>query len=364
MSLPRHPFFEERCAGVLLHLTSLPDGGRSLSEACAFADWLASAGFRWWQMLPIGPLPDNSHSPYSAKSSFCRGDYLEGKWDAFRKHCQGLGIRLMGDLPIFVPADSDDVLEKPELFRLDNLGRPEVQTGVPPDCFSATGQLWGHPHYDWPAHRAENFEWWVRRIQTQLEWFDAVRVDHFIGFYHAYEIEGQAQTAESGSWQLAPGREILQALVDARLGGALPLVAEDLGLLTPEVDALRDDFGLPGMRLLQNGDELDEVFAVAYTGTHDNNTTLGWLDGFAERGLSSPFSSLGQALQTLWHSDPALAITPMQDLLGLGASARMNIPGAIVDQWAWKLPQGSLSIALADQIRERLDHVERLVTKL
>ena len=163
---------------------------------------------------------------------------------------------------------------------------------------------------------------------------------------------------------MAPGREILQALVDARLGGALPLVAEDLGLLTPEVDALRDDFGLPGMRLLQNGDELDEVFAVAYTGTHDNNTTLGWLDGFAERGLSSPFSSLGQALQTLWHSDPALAITPMQDLLGLGASARMNIPGAIVDQWAWKLPQGSLSIALADQIRERLDHAERLVTKL
>ena len=363
MTLPYHPFFKERSAGVLLHLTSLPCGGKTLDGACAFADWLAESGFRWWQMLPIGPLPENVYSPYSAKSSFRQGDFVGGKWDAFRGHCEKVGIRLMGDLPIFVPAASEDVVENPELFRLDSGGRPSVQTGVPPDCFSESGQLWGHPHYNWPAHHAENFAWWVRRIQTQLNWFDAIRIDHFIGFYHAFEIDGKAETAEEGVWELAPGREILQALVEERGAVPLPLIAEDLGLLTPEVEALRDDFGLPGMRLLQNGDALDAHHVVAYTGTHDNNTTQGWIDEFAARGVAPPYSSLGQAIETLWQSEAPLALIPMQDLLGLGAEARMNIPGQIEGQWRWQLPTGALSKRLAAQIQERLGFTARLVTK-
>ncbi|MFM1823904.1 MAG: 4-alpha-glucanotransferase [Planctomycetota bacterium] len=298
---------------------------------------------------------------------------LARRWAAFRLHCASRGVALVGDVPIFVTAESADVRANPKLFRLDAKGRPEVLTGVPPDGFSADGQLWGHPHYAWPAHRRERFAWWIARIACAAERFDLVRIDHFIGFHHAYEVPAGARNARKGAWRRAPGRELLAAMA-ARFG-ALPLIAEDLGALTPEVEALRDDFGLAGMRIVQNafwsgvsGDlpHNHPRRAVAYTGTHDNETSVQWWANRpkAERARFRAYAGGGpvhEAIARLTLASPAaLAVLPMQDLLGLGAAARMNLPGTATGNWRWRMAPRAATAALAKRLRAMVEATGRL----
>ncbi|MDP6849580.1 MAG: 4-alpha-glucanotransferase [Planctomycetota bacterium] len=328
-------------------MSSLPDGGRGLDTAKRFADWVASAGLRWWQMLPVGPLPKPNHSPYSSLSSFRLGNYLDGEWDSLHTHCAERGVRLLGDLPIFVPMESEDVQERPDLFRLNSDGTPEVITGVPPDNFSPTGQRWDHPHYKWSAHQAEDFDWWVRRFEFHLELFDAIRVDHFIGFHHAWEIPAGSETAKAGEWGLAPGRKLLEAVI-AKLGSPLPLIAEDLGHITPEIENLRDDFALPGMHIFQNGGKPHKEYTVSYSGTHDNDTLASWLE------KTKASENCWQFLHRVFSSKSFLAIAPMQDYLELGTEARMNVPGTTTGNWNWKLDSNFLTGIHQEELAARL----------
>ena len=293
---------------------------------------------------------------------------LDRQWAALRAHCATRGIALVGDVPIFVTADSADVRAHPELFRLKQDGTPEVLTGVPPDGFSADGQLWGHPHYAWDAHRREKFAWWISRIACAAERFDLVRIDHFIGFHNAYEVPAGARNARKGAWRKAPGRELLTAM--SRRFPSLPLIAEDLGALTPEVEALRDDFGLAGMRIVQNafwsgksGDmpHNHPFRAVVYSGTHDNETTAQWWRGRdpVQRARFRAYAGAGpvhEAMNRIVLASPAaLAVLPMQDLLGLGKSARMNLPGTATGNWRWRMGRGAAGKALAERIRAQVD---------
>jgi 4-alpha-glucanotransferase len=288
------------------------------------------------------------------------------QWQAFRSRCHGLGVKLIGDLPIFVTLDSADVADRPELFRLQRDGVPKVVTGVPPDCFSADGQLWGHPHYAWAAHRREGFRWWTSRVATALTRFDALRIDHFVGFVHAYEIPGTARTARLGRWGPTPGRELLVA-VERRLG-RLPLIAEDLGAVTAEVVRLRDDFGLPGMKLLHNAfygpDSGDlphhhPVNCVVYPGTHDNDVSRGWVRQLSPEARARFRAVAGgdlrrpeEALIRLAYGSPArTAIVAMQDFLGLGPASRMNVPGKADGNWGWRLAPDARLAPLAPRLR-------------
>ncbi len=305
---------------------------------------------------------------------------FDRQWRALRAHCAGRGVLLLGDVPIFVPLDSADVHDNPRLFRLDAKGRPDVVTGVPPDCFSATGQLWGHPHYRWSEHRRTGFAWWVARIRDSLARFDALRIDHFVGFVHAYEIAGDAKTAMRGTWRPTPGREVLEAL--ERACGRLPLVAEDLGAVTPEVVALRERFGLPGMKLVHNafygpasGDLPcnHPVDCVAYPGTHDNDTTLGWWASLppdareryaayvGARSAADARRGLPRSMVDLVLQGPArTAIVAMQDHLGLGREARMNAPGEGSGQWRWRMLPDALRALDAARMRRSVEAVARL----
>ncbi len=300
---------------------------------------------------------------------------FERQWMRLRSRARRLGVRLLGDLPIFVPLDSQDVRDQPRLFRLDARGRPEVVTGVPPDCFSRDGQRWNHPHYRWREHRRDGFRWWIRRVQRVLELVDAVRVDHFVGFVNAYEIPGAAATARRGRWRATPGAELLAAI--ARAVGPLPFVAEDLGAVTPRVTALREAWGLPGMRLVQNafggGDSWDlphrhPAACVAYPGTHDNDTTAGWwrtLPAPARRRLldyaGGPARSAVESMIRITMTSPAnTAIIPMQDHLRLGSRARMNVPGKAEGNWTWRLPAGWHGSADARAVRRVIEAAGRL----
>jgi len=267
------------------------------------------------------------------------------------------GVRLVGDVPIFVAFDSADVWSRRGLFRVDEAGRPEVVAGVPPDYFSPTGQLWGNPHYRWEAMRADDFWWWRARFERLMAQADAIRVDHFRGFAASWEVPGEAATAEHGVWAPAPGRELFDAL--RRHLPGLRLIAEDLGVITDDVVALREDFGLPGMKVLQFGfftDAADpflphnyERRCVAYTGTHDNNTFLGFVLEDAEAavarrltdylGTRQPAELPAAAVEAVWRSSADWAVAPMQDLLGLGAEARMNVPGTTAGNWGWRMPR-------------------------
>lgn len=299
---------------------------------------------------------------------------LDRQWRALRGHASSRGVRLMGDLPIFVELDSADVRAHPELFLLDRAGRPRFVTGVPPDAFSSTGQLWGHPHYAWPAHRRTGFDWWARRVEVQLERFDLLRVDHFIGFHRAWRVRPGATTTAGGRWVRAPGRALLASLRD-RLG-ALPFVAEDLGAVTPEVRALRDAFGLPGMRILQygfgHGASYDRTHSypphcVAYPGTHDNPTARGWWTGLSKHDRRRA-ESLGirdetapwDLVRLVFASPARTAIAPIQDIAGLDESARMNQPGTALGNWAWRLPRRALGRTLARRVRDLAEVTDRL----
>jgi 4-alpha-glucanotransferase len=290
------------------------------------------------------------------------------QWHAVRQYAHDRGLRLIGDMPIFIASDSADVWASPELFQLDEDRRPTFVAGVPPDYFSQTGQLWGNPLYDWEKHRETDCAWWKARLRSTLELVDLVRLDHFRGFEAYWAVPAGSPTAEPGSWVKAPGAELFQNL-ERSLGG-LPLIAEDLGVITPEVDALRNQFRLPGMRVLQFafGGAVEDRFlphnyerhTVVYTGTHDNETTVGWfhsmtreerdfLERYAPGAGRDPAWTL---LRLAWASVADLAITPLQDLLRLGNEARMNLPGTNAGNWRWRVDERLLRPELFDQLGE------------
>jgi 4-alpha-glucanotransferase len=290
------------------------------------------------------------------------------QWRSLKQHARQQGLRFIGDLPIFVAGDSVDVWTEPGLFQLDAQRQPRVVAGVPPDYFSTTGQLWGNPHYDWQAMGRAAYAWWVDRLRGTLALVDLVRLDHFRGFVASWEVPAGSPTAENGHWVDGPGADLFQAFQVA-LGG-LPLIAEDLGVITPDVEALRQRFGLPGMRVLQFtfGGFAEERFlphnyarpTVVYTGTHDNDTTLGWfghLDAAAKTELRRYFPATEKniawdLIRAAWASVADIAITPLQDVLSLGSEARMNYPGRAEGNWRWRCREGALTHELIDRLAE------------
>lgn len=290
------------------------------------------------------------------------------QWSRVRERAKHLGLTVVGDVPIFVAHDSADVWSHPELFCLDDRGRPTVVAGVPPDYFSPTGQLWGNPLYRWGRLRDEGYAWWVRRFRMALQTADLLRLDHFRGFAAYWEVPGGAATAEHGKWVPGPGADFLEAM--SRALGRLPIIAEDLGEITPDVIALRDRFDLPGMKILQFGFEADPLHdflphnyprrCVAYTGTHDNDTAVGWYRSasearrdFCRRYLASRGDDIAwDMIRAVWSSVAEIAVVPMQDVLGLGSEARMNFPSRAEGNWSWRLRPEQMASEQADRLRE------------
>ncbi len=291
---------------------------------------------------------------------------FDRQWTALREHAFDRGVALIGDVPIFAGLDSADVQRHPELFRLKRDGRPDVLTGVPPDSFSKSGQLWGQPHYRWSAHRRDGFAWWVERFRRAASLFDLVRIDHFIGFHRAFEVPGGARTARHGAWKPTPGAELLTAV--RRALGSLPLIAEDLGHISPEVHALRDRFGLPGMRIVQNAFYRDGSTAlpcmhpehcVAYPGTHDNEVITGWWRGVRpdvkarfRRYVGNAGEPVSQSMLRITQQSPArMVVAQLQDVLGLPSSTRMNLPGTASGNWTWRAEAAMLNASSARRLR-------------
>jgi 4-alpha-glucanotransferase len=387
-----------RSSGIFLHPTSLPSS-RLDREAYRFVDWLAAAGQSWWQVLPLGP-PDELGSPYRSASAFAASPALlarpdarvspaeiedfvarhpfwigqwsrfagpgaiadqvrfEREWGALRAYAAERGVRLIGDVPIYVSDAGADVAGRPELFE-----RGEV-AGAPPDALNASGQRWGNPLYDWPTHRATGYRWWIERFRRTFELVDVSRIDHFRGFVSYWSIPERHRTARHGRWRRGPGAELFRA-VERELGG-LPVIAEDLGVITPPVHRLREELGLPGTIVLQwafggrrhspHRPENHRERRVVYTSTHDTDTTVGWFRALspgqrAATGLDPEEPHWG--LIELALSSPArLAVIPAQDVLGLGSEARMNRPGETTGNWSWQLERGALTPALARRLRE------------
>jgi len=296
------------------------------------------------------------------------------QWQEIRDYAHARGIQIIGDIPIFVAYDSADVWARRELFELDEEGRPTVVAGVPPDYFSATGQRWGNPLYRWPAHEDEDFRWWIARVRQTLRFCDLLRIDHFRGFAAYWEIPAEEPTAVRGRWVPAPGEKLFRRML-ATLG-MLPILAEDLGVITPDVEELRDKFGFPGMRVLQfafdgkpDNPHLPENFpehgrVVVYPGTHDNDTALGWyrtapkdvrenLHAYlAKHGINvQGEEDIPWALiRVAFLSRAKLAVVAMPDVLGLGSEARFNFPSRPHGNWAWRLKEGQLSPDKARQL--------------
>jgi 4-alpha-glucanotransferase len=290
------------------------------------------------------------------------------QWQHVRRYAHDAGVTIVGDMPIFMGHDSADVWSHQELFRLDERGRPEVLAGVPPDYFSATGQLWGNPHYRWDVMRETGYAWWVERLRHAISQVDLVRIDHFRGFAGYWEVPAGEETAINGRWVKGPGSDIFG--VFERKLGSLPIIAEDLGLITPDVAALREELGLPGMRVLQFAFDSDAgnvhlphnwpTNCYVYTGTHDNDTTLGWYATRDEKvrhrarlytgtdGHDMNWAFIRQAMTSVAD----VAVFPLQDALGLGSAARMNTPGSPHGNWTWRYLPPMLRPELADALRE------------
>lgn len=505
--------FSERCSGILLHPTSLPGphGVGDLGAAAhRFVDFLARAGQRYWQMLPVGPVGGGA-SPYDSPSAFAgsplllslevlaerglleRGElgdppafkssrraryaaaqrYRERRlrraharfqsdhsartelshfveqqadwlpdfalfralkcvrggapwttwpdelkrrepaalsqarrelsdevayqeflqyefarqWSALRGYAHSLGVRLLGDVPMFVAHDGSDVWAHQNIFQLDEQGLQRVVAGVPPDYFSAEGQRWGNPLYDWDALRKTDYAWWVARFRRTLERFDALRLDHFIGFHRYWEIPAHAQSAREGRFVTVPGEEFFERVESAL--GRLPFIAEDLGLITEEVARLRDRFQMPGMRVLEFafGDANSRDYqphrfpqrSVVYTGTHDNDTVVGWLDTYRQANSEEQARQLGEEreralryagsdgrephwdmIRVALMSVANTAIFPLQDLLGLGSEGRMNVPGIASGNWAFRVLETEIDDALAERMASLCESYERI----
>jgi 4-alpha-glucanotransferase len=406
--------FSRRGSGVLLHVTSLP-GGRLGRAAYEFVDWLEEAGQTWWQVLPLNP-PDAFGSPYTSSSAFAswrgllaepeapvaaaavrefRGRHaywadewehyagpgsiedqvrFEREWGELRRYAAERGVSVIGDIPIYVAAESAEVEAHPELFCRD------LVAGAAPDVSHPEGQLWGQPVYDWRAMRREGYRWWVERFRRILELVDVARVDHFRGFVAYWAVPRGATSPLEGRWHRGPGAALFDA-VEGELG-RLPLIAEDLGIITPAVDRLRTSLGLLGMRIVGRGfvprhrhrhavaAHVED--AVVYTGTHDHPTMAGWLAGASPDELALVRRDLALAgiedddlewamVRLTLSSRARIAILPMQDVLGLGEDARMNRPGTYGrPNWEWRLEQGQLTRALAERLREATAESRRL----
>jgi len=393
----------DRSSGVQLHVTSLPEG-RLGPQAYAFVDWLHRAGQSWWQLLPVGP-PGQGRSPYKSPSAFAgwrglladpkapvspeelhafrerhaywidgweafagRGAVadqvrFEREWAALRAYAADRGVRLIGDVAIYVARGGADHRAHPELF-LDHL-----QSGVPPDAFSDTGQLWGNPLYDWPAIRRRDYRWWTERFRRLFELFDLARIDHFRGFVAAWAVPLADHDARGGRWRRGPGHALFDSA--RRELGDVPLIAEDLGVITPPVVALRERLGLPGMAVLQfawdpaepdsvHDPERHVAHQVLYTGTHDNDTLRGWWATLPEERRRLAEASLAgipgrelewRMIRLAQESVAALCMVQVQDVLGLGSEGRMNHPGRETGQWRWRMQPGQLTARHADRLR-------------
>ncbi|MEA2496446.1 MAG: 4-alpha-glucanotransferase [Thermoleophilaceae bacterium] len=402
-----------RSSGVQLHPTSLPNG-RLGRDAYAFVDWLAAAGQTWWQMLPLGP-PDKYGSPYKAASAFAswpgllekprarvskaeedefraRSAYwidgwerfagqgavadqvrFDREWGALRTYANERGVRLIGDIPIYVAPRGADHRTHPKLFQSGQVA------GTPPDAYATSGQLWGNPLYNWPALRRQRYRWWTERFRRTFDQFDLARIDHFRGFVAYWSVPSKARTALHGQWKRGPGRAVFDA-ARAELG-ELPLIAEDLGVITEPVERLRDSLGLPGMLVLQFGFDPSDPRGphrlenhvqnrIVYTGTHDADTVRGWYESLpAERrdeveraidaaGVREP-ESWWSLIRLAFSSPARVAMVQAQDVLGLGSEARMNVPGEIGKAWKWRLAK-PLSRELAKRLRAATEEAERL----
>ena len=402
-----------RSSGVQLHLTSLP-GGRLGPAAREFVDWLAAAGQSWWQMLPLGP-PDRYGSPYKASSAFAAwsgflehpdaevdpGELqafvqshafwagslpprmlpdqvrFEREWGALRAYAAGRGVGLIGDVPIYVAPGSYDQKAWPELF-VDG-----VVAGVPPDAFTAAGQRWGNPIYDWPALQRRGYHWWVARFRRVFELYDMARIDHFRAFVAYWAVPAGDRDARNGTWRRGPGRAPFDAAQrELAWDGFGSFIAEDLGVITPPVTRLRRALGYPGMVVLQFAFDPEDPRGphrlenhggdvVAYTGTHDTDTLRGWWDTLEPPRRSEALGALREAglddddvdwgLIRLWMRSPApLVMLQVQDVLGLGSEARMNLPGTAGGAWKFALRPGQLQAAHAERLRAATEEAGRL----
>jgi 4-alpha-glucanotransferase len=290
------------------------------------------------------------------------------QWDALHSYAKAKGVQVLGDIPIFVAYDSADVWSHPELFFLNSSGRPTVVAGVPPDYFSPTGQLWGNPLYRWNVHAETGYAWWIDRLKSTLRLVDLIRLDHFRGFAGYWEVPAGKTTAEIGRWAPGPGAHFFDAIQQALFD--LPIIAEDLGEITPDVVALREQYSFPGMKILQfafSTDATDPFLphnypanCVVYTGTHDNDTSPGWYRSAqeSERDLCRRYLARSgediawDLIRLAWSSVAGIAIAPMQDLLSLGTEARMNFPGHPSGNWAWRMPVTSVTDSLCARLRE------------
>ena len=312
---------------------------------------------------------------------------FERQWRSLREHCAARDIRIMGDMPIYVALDSSDVWANPEMFQLDQNAQPTVVAGVPPDYFSATGQLWGNPIYRWEAHAASGYAWWIARFRRALEMLDMIRLDHFRGFEAYYEIPAGEQTARNGKWVKGPGAALFRALQSAL--GELPILAENLGVITPDVETLRKEFDFPGMAILQfafgNDPQAPDFrphnythHLVAYTGTHDNDTVVGWWSSkpgagsirsaadvqkeldYARRYLNTDGSEITWVLiRAILASVANTVLMPLQDVLGVGSEGRMNLPGTPSGNWRWRFRAGQLTEAITARLRALGELYER-----
>ena len=391
-----------RTSGLQLHLTSLPDG-RLGPSAYRFVDWLAAARQSWWQVLPLGP-PNRHRSPYKAASAFAswrglladpraavtaaeRDEFrarhafwiedwaafaggtraiddqvrFDREWRALHAYARERGVKLIGDVPIYVAPRGADHVAHPELFRTG------VQAGAPPDLFTDKGQLWGNPIYDWPALQRRGYRWWIERFRRTFELFDLARIDHFRGFTAYWSVPAGAADARGGHWVRGPGRAVFDAAKTELK--RLPLIAEDLGVITPGVERLRDGLGLPGMVVLQfafdPGDphgphrpENHRAGQVLYTGTHDNDTLRGWVESLPPERLAEVRAAGVGTKEPWWDlveigmgSRARLFMLQAQDVLGLGSEARMNMPGRAGGQWRWQMADGALTPAMARRLR-------------
>lgn len=293
------------------------------------------------------------------------------QWKSLKEYSGAHGISLIGDIPIFVAYDSVDVWRNRELFLLDEQGRPFEVAGVPPDYFSKNGQLWGNPLYDWSKHDMQGYSWWIDRFRAMFSCFDAIRIDHFRGFEAAWQVPAGEKTAKNGRWVSGPG----ERLFDAVLGvlGELPIIAEDLGVITPEVESLRDRYGFPGMKILEfafgsgaNNPYLPHnhrINSIVYTGTHDNDTLVGWQQSLPEHHMEDVLQYLGitseceitdRLIRTLYMSVANTVILPFQDLLQLDSSGRMNVPGVATGNWGWRFRWEDVPENLPDNMRSML----------
>ena len=300
------------------------------------------------------------------------------QWKALRQYANSRGIRILGDVPIYVPLDSADVWSAPHLFQLDGSCRPTMVAGCPPDSFTAEGQLWGNPLYNWDVMKQHGYSWWIRRLEAAAKMFDAVRLDHFRGFESYWAVPAGAENAVGGSWQPGPGMDFLQAVRTAL--PHLELIAEDLGYVTPEVRRLQEQSGYPGMKVIQfafdsreAGNYLPDTYtenSVCYSGTHDNPTLAQWLEEVAPKDLEEAVQYLGLSkeeglvrglLRGCMESVSRLCVIQLQDWLELGAEARMNTPGTVSDgNWTWRAQPGCLTKELAERIREMTEQYGRI----